>query len=314
MLKLSWSGLVAATLIVGATAAQAQGFSFVALGDLPYGAPDKAYGPYRALIERINRLKPSFSLHVGDIKSGSTRCSDEEFSAQLEHFSRYAGAVVYTPGDNEWTDCHRANNGGYDPLERLDALRQRFFDGEKSLGQNPIRLESQARLMPEHGRQVENQRWQQQDVLFATVHLVGSNNNLESRDPRAAAEFFERDAANVAWIRAAFEQAEQRKAKALVLAFQADMLEPRSANEDFPGHSGFRRSVGQTLLPLARQWGKPVLVIHGDSHRFMIDQPFTLDKKPLSNVTRLEVPGAQDVRAVRVEVNGDQFAFELVSP
>ena len=314
MLKLSWSGLVAATLIVGATAAQAQGFSFVALGDLPYGAPDKAYGPYRALIERINRLKPSFSLHVGDIKSGSTRCSDEEFSAQLEHFSRYAGAVVYTPGDNEWTDCHRANNGGYDPLERLDALRQRFFDGEKSLGQNPIRLESQARLMPEHGRQVENQRWQQQDVLFATVHLVGSNNNLESRDPRAAAEFFERDAANVAWIRAAFEQAEQRKAKALVLAFQADMLEPRSANEDFPGHSGFRRSVGQTLLPLARQWGKPVLVIHGDSHRFVIDQPFTLDKKPLSNVTRLEVPGAQDVRAVRVEVNGDQFAFELVSP
>ncbi len=314
MLKLSWSGLVAATLIVGATAAQAQGFSFVALGDLPYGAPDKAYGPYRALIERINRLKPSFSLHVGDIKSGSTRCSDEEFSAQLEHFSRYAGAVVYTPGDNEWTDCHRANNGGYDPLERLDALRQRFFDGEKSLGQKPIRLESQARLMPEHGRQVENQRWQQQDVLFATIHMVGSNNNLESRDPRAAAEFFERDAANVAWIRAAFEQAEQRKAKALVLAFQADMLEPRSANEDFPGHSGFRRSVGQTLLPLARQWGKPVLVIHGDSHRFMIDQPFTLDKKPLSNVTRLEVPGAQDVRAVRVEVNGDQFAFELVSP
>lgn len=295
-------------------AAQAQGFSFVALGDLPYGAPDQAYGPYRALIERINRIEPAFSLHVGDFKSGSTRCSDEEFSAQLDHFGRYGGAVIYTPGDNEWTDCHRANNGGHDPLERLAALRQRFFDGEKSLGQRPIRLESQARLMPAHDRYVENQRWQQQGVLFATVHLVGSNNNLESRDPKAAAEFFERDAANVAWIRSAFEQAEQRQAKALVLAFQADMLEPRSASDDFPGHSGFRRSVGQTLLPLARQWGKPVLVIHGDGHRFVIDQPFTLDGKPLRNVTRLEVPGAQDVRAVRVKVDGCSFGFELVSP
>lgn len=295
-------------------AVQAQGFSFVALGDLPYGPPDQSYGPYRALIERVNRLEPAFSIHVGDIKSGSTRCSDEEFSAQLEHFGRYSGAVIYTPGDNEWTDCHRANNGGYDPLERLGALRQRFFDGQRSLGQRPIPVESQARLMPEHGRQIENLRWQQQDVVFATVHLVGSNNNLEGRDPKAAAEFFERDAANVAWIRAAFEQAEQRRASALVLAFQADMFEPRSGNDDFPGHSGFRRSVGQTLLPLARQWGKPVLVIHGDSHRFVIDQPFTLDKKPLTNVTRLEVPGAQDVRAVRVRVEGGRFTFELVSP
>lgn len=295
-------------------AAQAQGFSFVALGDLPYGAPDKSYAPYRALIERINRIEPAFSVHVGDIKSGSTRCSDEEFSAQLEHFGRYAGAVVYTPGDNEWTDCHRANNGGYDPLERLGALRQRFFDGQRSLGQRPMAVESQARLMPEHGGYVENQRWQYQGVLFATLHLVGSNNNHESRDPQASAEFFERDAANVAWIKAAFEQAEQRQAKALVLAFQADMLEPRTAYEDFPGHSGFRRSVGQTLLPLARQWGKPVLLIHGDSHRFVIDQPFTLDKRPLPNVTRLEVPGAQDVRAVRVQVDGASFAFELVAP
>ena len=293
-------------------AVQAQGFSFVALGDLPYGTPERAYGPYRALIERINRLEPAFSIHVGDFKSGSTPCSDEEFSAQLEHFGRHSGAVVYTPGDNEWTDCHRASNGGYDPLERLGALRQRFFDGRHSLGQRPITVESQARLMPEHGRYIENLRWQQQDVLFATVHLVGSNNNLEGRDPKAAAEFFERDAANVAWIRAAFEQAGQRQAKALVLAFQADMFEPRG-NDDFPGHSGFR-SVGQTLLPLARQLGKPVLVIHGDSHRFVIDQPFTLDRKPLANVTRLEVPGAQDTRAVRVQVEGGRFTFELVSP
>jgi hypothetical protein len=82
-------------LVMSVPASQAQaGFSFVALGDLPYGAPEKAYGPYRALIERINQVGPDFSIHVGDFKSGSTLCSDEEFANQRAHFQRFKGAVV----------------------------------------------------------------------------------------------------------------------------------------------------------------------------------------------------------------------------
>lgn len=307
------NALATFSLLVAATLAQAQGFQFIALGDQPYGPPAQSYPPYRALIERINQLAPVFSVHVGDIKSGSTLCSDEEFASQLAHFQRYAGAVVYTPGDNEWTDCHRANNGGYDPLERLSALRQRFFTEGRSLGQRPIAVENQSRLMPVHARYIENQRWQHQGVVFATLHIIGSNNNFEVRDAAAVREFFERDAANVAWLQSTFEQARQADAQALVLAFQADMFEPRNAWEDFPGWSGFRRVIGETLLPLAAKWGKPVLVIHGDSHQFRIDQPFTLDKKPLANVTRLIVPGERDVRAVRVSVQpGGRFGFELV--
>lgn len=288
-------------------------FHFVALGDLPYGAPAQSYPAYRQLIDRINLHRPAFSIHVGDIKSGSTQCSDEEFARQLEHFQRFAGAVVYTPGDNEWTDCHRTSNGGYDPLERLASLRRVFFAGPGSLGQVPLALERQPQLMPAFARYVENQRWLHQGVGFATVHIVGSNNALESRSAQAAAEFFERDQANIAWIKAAFDWAQAQQARALVLAFQADVFETRSAYEDFPGWSGFKRSIEDTLLPLAAQWGKPVLVIHGDSHQFRVDQPFALRKAPLRNVTRLIVPGASDVRAVRVEVRASgQFAFELI--
>jgi hypothetical protein len=72
--------------------------------------------------------------------------------------------------------------------------------------------------------------------------------------------------------------------------------------------------MGETLLPLAKKWGKPVLVVHGDSHQFRIDQPFKLEKKPLANVTRLIVPGASDVRAVKVTVKDASFSFELLSP
>jgi hypothetical protein len=101
----------------------------------------------------------------------------------------------------------------------------------------------------------------------------------------------------------------------IVFAFQADVFDSKSAYEDFPGWSGFRQSVGETLLPLAQRWGKPVLLIHGDSHRFKLDQPFTLNRQPLANVTRLIVPGASDVRAVKVTVHpGAALAFELISP
>ena len=293
--------------------AQAQTFEFVALGDLPYGSASQA--PYRALIERINQLSPAFSVHVGDFKSGSTACSDEEFSRQWAHFQRFSGALVYTPGDNEWTDCHRASNGAHDPLERLAALRQRFFTEGRSLGLRPVAVENQSRQQPLHGRYVENQRWQHHGVMFATLHVTGSNNNFEARDPAAVREFFERDAANVAWLESTFEQARQTNADAVVLVFQADVFETRNAWEDYPSWSGFRRVIGETLLPLANQWAKPVLVVHGDSHRFRVDQPFSLDKEPLAHITRLIVPGERDIRAVRVTVQpGGRFAFELVGP
>jgi hypothetical protein len=301
-------------VLISTTSFGQSAFSFVALGDLPYGTPERSGPPYRALIDRINQIEPAFSVHVGDIKSGSTLCSDEEFAQQKTHFQRFKGAVFYTPGDNEWTDCHRVNNGGFDPLERLGKIRQVFFTPGLSLGLNPIKASNQSSVQPQYGQFIENMRWIHHKVLFVTLHIVGSNNNLESRDMAAVREFFERDSANVAWIRASFEQAIQMQAYAMVVSFQADVLEGKTVWEDFPGWSGFRQSIGDTLLPLAQRWGKPVLIVHGDSHQFKIDQPFMLEKKPLRNVTRLIVPGASDVRAVLVSIKGGSFSFELIDP
>jgi len=71
--------------------------------------------------------KVSRVVHLGDIKNGSSRCDTTYFQARLADFNRFADPLVYTPGDNEWTDCHRANNGAYLPIERLDTLRRLFF-------------------------------------------------------------------------------------------------------------------------------------------------------------------------------------------
>ena len=47
----------------------------------------------------------------------------------------FKNPVVYTPGDNEWTDCHKKKQGGHlgvdyadgDPLANLDLVRSIFF-------------------------------------------------------------------------------------------------------------------------------------------------------------------------------------------
>ena len=92
-------------------------------------------------MDRINADRDvRLVAHLGDIKSGSTECSDAYFAQIRGQFDRFVDPLVYTPGDNEWTDCHRVNNGAYDPLERLAAIRDVFFDdpgrtlGERAIG------------------------------------------------------------------------------------------------------------------------------------------------------------------------------------
>lgn len=309
-----WLGI--GCLVFSAHLAAAE-LHFVALGDLPYGTDEVAGSNYRNLIDSINRTEPRFSIHVGDFKSGSTLCSDEEFQRQRRHFDRFSRPVVFTPGDNEWTDCHRKSNGSFDPLERLAKLRSLFFTPYQSLGATTMPVESQSVVHPKFPRYIENQRWVIDEVLFITVHIVGSNNNFETRDPKAVEEFFERDAANLAWINAGFDLASTRKIEAVIVAFQADVFESASHEATFPRHSGFLNVVGETLLPRAAQFGKPVLLINGDSHRFRFDRPFSLNRNRLANVYQLIVPGAQDVRAVRVSIDTNSkepFKLSFIDP
>jgi hypothetical protein len=100
-------------------------YSFAVIGDVPYGAAQVAAFP--SWIDQINSSDPEMTFHVGDIKNGSSRCDDAYYTMIRTQFDRFVGPLIYTPGDNEWTDCHRANNGAYHPLERLAYDRSVFF-------------------------------------------------------------------------------------------------------------------------------------------------------------------------------------------
>ena len=309
---LRW-GLV--TLLFAGWATQAEPLlRFVALGDQPYGR-DVSTGPaYRHLIDLINAERPPFSIHVGDLKDGLTECSDELYAQQYAHFSRFESALIYTPGDNDWTDCQRQHA---DPLERLQALRQRFFAGGQSLGARPIPLERQPELMPAFAAYRENQRWWHQGVLFVTLHTVGPDDNARDESSALMSEQRSRAAANVAWVRSAFELARQQSARALVFATQADvfrsdqlLLTPAVVRQ------GFRGLVTGTLLPLAAASSLPVLFIHGDGHRYKTDRPFVDAKgRRIANLWRLEVPGDAQMHAVLVSIDpsvAQPFGFKLI--
>ena len=279
-------------------------FSFVALGDTPYKAPDDI-PKFDRLIAAVNRLKPAFTLHVGDIKGGSTPCSDAELQKSLDQIQTFEGAIVYTPGDNEWTDCHRPDAGRFDPRERLAKLRTMFFPQPgKSLGKAPIDVESQAQVMAPYATYVENARFAKNDVQFISLHVVGSNNGFEAQDPAAATEFFARDKANVAWIADGFKKAQATNAKAVVVFMQAEFDQARFPNGSMPRQSGFA-AVLDAIEQGARAFGKPVLIINGDQHFIELKPMQNSRGQPIPNVLKLMVYGENDVHAVRVIVDPD---------
>lgn len=300
--------LTIATSFLPASAAERIGgdnaFSFVALGDMPYNLPDD-YAKFDRLIAAVNALKPAFTLHMGDIKSGALPCSDEVLKNSYDQIQTFEGALVYTIGDNEWIDCHRKAAGGYNPRERLMKLREIFFAAPaKSLGKTPLDVESQALLMPEFSTYVENTRFAKNGVMFLTANVPGSNNGFEAHDPDAVAEFFARDRANIAWIDAGFAKAKADNARAVVLFMQAEFNEARFPNGAMPRQSGFTRLL-DAIEAGATSFGKPVLLIHGDEHYFSIAPLRNSKGKPIPGVNKLMVYGDKLVHAVRVLVDPD---------
>ncbi|MFK7838075.1 MAG: hypothetical protein AB8B60_17835 [Sulfitobacter sp.] len=283
--------LVLALVGLGACTAEHPAMSFVALGDAPYGKPEEVFPPYKSLIENVNAAKPGLVVHIGDTH-GHYTC-DNALMDQLRGFmDDFDAPVLYTPGDNEWTDCGSTEEGSFDPLERLSYLRKTYFKGGMSLGAKPEKVQNQARKgYPENARLMKG------NVGFVTVHVVGSNNNFSPSDPAAADEFFARNTANVAWLEESF--AKFKDADAIVVALHADMFVPLSGfREGWHPMSPFR-DIGITLGKQSSALEKPVLLLYGDSHVHKVFQPFAKYRPFLHAI---EVYGYPDIKAIEVGV------------
>jgi len=326
-------GLVCLVLLAGcasAPSADSSGrFEIGLIGDQHYDAQSTARFPN--IMAEMNRADLAFVVHVGDIGAppfGS--CLDETYYRRRDEFNQSRHPLVFTPGDNEWTDCHQA--GIPDSLERLSKVREVFFQGERSLGQRTMPVTRQSND-PRYAKYRENARWTLGGVVFVTLHIVGSNNNL-GRTPEMDAEYAERNAVNIEWMRQAFQHAKQSASKAMMILIQAN---PRFEN-NWPARRKGALGIGpaparasgytEFLVELQREvlaYDKPIALVHGDTHYFRVDKPLILDDKSgagrgsvIEHFTRVEVFGYPEAHWVRASVdpadpNVFRFSPEVVT-
>lgn len=319
------------------THAQDRAFQFALIGDMPYSKIQEQ--EFARLLAEINQGDFAFVVHIGDMQAdprlynrapaaASMPCTDENYKALYDVFQSARHPFVLTPGDNDWTDCVHLKARKIDPLEALAKVRTMFFPEGKSLGQRAIAVQSQA-SEPQFAKFRENLRWTIGGVTFATLHIVGSNDNLGS-GPEMQAEHRERKSANIAWLRAAFATAKAASSRGVLLMTQAN---PGFENFWPPDPRGryFGPFVGRGQAPpppasafddyiAALQeelegYDKPVAYLHGDTHLFRIDKPLYSKKtnRLFENFTRVETFGWPDTHWVRVMVDPSDpqlFAFK----
>jgi hypothetical protein len=255
------------------------------------------------------------------------------------YFNSLRSPAMFTPGDNDWTDCDRPNNGSFNSLERLTHERAVLFNTSFSFGQQRIRQQVQTdpvclgwdyvTLTKVNAPCVENRRWMVGGVTYATLNIQGSCNNLcgDGADPD---EFWKRNQADIAWMRETFSYARDRRSAAVMFIAQADpgfsqfefdapkrnpiTLMQSDGNPD--GFVDFLLAFRDEIVAFRR----PVAYVHGDSHYFRIDKPLVNGGGArLENFTRLETfgdhaeNGTNDVNWVKVVVDADTrevFAYQ----
>ena len=295
-------GLTILIVPVGVAQAAPRATDYAIIGDTPYGSAMLNLLPGR--VGQINAdPKVRLVVHLGDIKNGSSRCDTGYFNQIRTIFDGFADPLVYTPGDNEWTDCHRTNTGGYQPAgpadsadlapngpiangaaagapgnaapSRLDEIRRIFFPVPGyTLGQNRRQVERQ-----EDGV-VENVRWDAAGAVFGVLNLPGSNNDVvpwfgSAETPALKAlqadEVASRTDADLRWLKEIFSEAREDGAKGVVIAVQADMWDPAITGDptQYSSFTGFVQELARQSL----KFGGPVLLLNGDSHIYESDTP-----------------------------------------
>ncbi|HEX7926896.1 MAG TPA: hypothetical protein VF678_04835, partial [bacterium] len=294
-------------------AARAAQFEFLAIGDVPYGESD-GITPNAVELGKLDRLAAAanarafaFTVHVGDIKRGSNPCTRGYFQIVRNHFGLFQAPFIYTPGDNEWTDCHRAKSG-MQPPAALQAVREVFFPNPRqSLGKRAMKLQSQADS-PAYATFIENARWMREGVYFATLHVVGSNDNLPDTAPGDPVEQSARSQAALAWLAETMTLARQSRAPGVVFFMQADPWV-------MPSVSGAEPAFTPLLLAFEQEVARydgAVLLVHGDGHTFCMNHPLRVKGRVAESFTRVQVFGEAAVHGVQVKV--DTATKQVFSP
>lgn len=226
-------------------------FEYGAIGDQDYEAleyPEFFDNPlpqgtvrsaWLQIINDINASNLAFTIHDGDIGApydglqqdgyigavcdinGGTTLEDK--IALLDTFSK---PLIYTPGDNEWSDCF--SNFIYSPFalnpsNNLDKIRQLSqSDPTKSLGVKKMKIMRQPNYP-------ENVMFSYGKILFVTINIPSGDNcpQLNVVDETVVlgdcSEADARQQANIQWLTLAFQEANAKDMKGVSITVHADL-------------------------------------------------------------------------------------------
>ncbi|MDD5266732.1 MAG: hypothetical protein PHO08_06345 [Methylococcales bacterium] len=318
------------------------------IGDWPYNKLllDNAH----LLINSVNAdVNVSRLIHVGDIHAGSMPCTSADILPPIAlsnpgynqkiyfQFQQFNKPVVYTPGDNEWTDCQKSKQlQSGDPLKELAGVRSLFFAKPGLTLGKEAQVMSQAQYFnpayPADAQFVENVMWKQGKVVFVTLNVPGSNNDTlpwagAFANPTAQTqEVAERTSADFRWLEAAFDMAKKDHARAVVIGIQADMWDLSAITATTNELTNYTPIV-QKLADLVEDFGGPVLLLNGDSHVYGSDQPLASQSsstgsihhtQSVPNLTRITVQGSTTAPSewLRLTIeprNSQPFSWENVA-
>ena len=291
---------------------QSSAFTLAVIGDVPYGTSPTdtrqtvAHPRFVAAINADSDV--SLVAHIGDIHAGKQYCTQAYDQTIFEHWTAFKQPLVYTPGDNEWMDCHKAKEGGGsfnkatgkidyvvdadgkfadyakgDPIANLALIRSMFFATPGQTLGAPMPVHSQAvEFNPAHPADkafVENVWWEKSGILFVTVNIPGGSNNgtdpwygAPAMSPEQQSEVAVRSAATLRWIDAAYNRAMSKGDIAMVILTQADMWDVDDAKTGLAHLSGYKQYLDK-IAEASKAYGMPVLMIVGDSHTYRSDNP-----------------------------------------
>ncbi|MGW0229459.1 hypothetical protein ACWDWO_14170 [Actinopolymorpha singaporensis] len=286
-------------------------FTYAVYGDAPYGVnstDSSETDATPAFIDAVN-ADPDVTtvVHVGDIHSGKQYCTEAYDRQIADLWSHFADPMVYTPGDNEWTDCHKAAEGGGtyntttgqidfvkdaqgnpvdyasgDPVQNLDLVRSIFFpEPGATLGGGSLHTISQATAFdpahPKDATYTENVIWKRKGFVFVTLNIPGGSNNdtdpwygAPTMSSGQATETQQRTAADLRWLDRAFDIASAEDTRGLVLVQQADLWD---LDGKTPAHLSQYEPIVRSLAEHTEAFGRPVLALEGDSHVYRSDNP-----------------------------------------
>lgn len=317
--RLSALSLVLAAVLTGCgggssstVVAAPAAFSVAVIGDMPYGTSPSDTAQFLANPAFINTVNNdselSMVLHAGDIHSGKEYCTEGYDLSVANQWKAFKFPLVFTPGDNEWTDCHKAKQGGGsfnsvtgaidylkdsagkllsyaggDPIANLELVRSIFFSNPGKAFGVSMDLHTQAQefdtAFPSDNKYVENVWWEKSKVLFVTLNIPGGSNNnndiwygAPSMSPAQALEVSSRSAANKRWLDTAFKKAIANGDVGVVIMVQGDMwdIDGSAAGAN---HLTEYKQFTDSIAANTKAFGKPVLLFNGDSHVYRSDNP-----------------------------------------